>query len=248
MPGVFWATLRRDEIGAAAQHGAVTLLPLGAIEQHGPHLPVNTDINAALRVCTRAAESMPERALVLPPVWWGLSPYWMSFPGTLTLRPETLLNLITDIASSVRHHGFTRLIIVNGHGGNDGLIQAAAAHASSPEFRVASVSYWNLAPDVLRATADRGIGHAGEAETSIALYLQPDLVDQAALDAGVDLPIARRSTVAAPHGVYEPPWPEHDSPQGVMGHPPAGNVETGRRIVDTAAANLARLIQELAAA
>jgi creatinine amidohydrolase len=248
MPGVFWATLRRDEIGAAAQHGAVTLLPLGAIEQHGPHLPVNTDINAALRVCTRAAESMPERALVLPPVWWGLSPYWMSFPGTLTLRPETLLNLIADIASSVRHHGFTRLIIVNGHGGNDGLIQAAAAQNSTPEFRVASVSYWNLAPDVLRATADRGIGHAGEAETSIGLHLQPECVAQLSPpDVGVDLPIARRSTVAAPHDVYEPPWPEHDAPRGVMGSPSAGNVETGRRIVEAAAANLARLIQEFAA-
>jgi creatinine amidohydrolase len=192
----------------------------------------------------RAAESVQDRMVVLPPVWWGLSPYWMSFPGTLTLRAETLLNLVLDIARSVERHGFTRLLIVNGHGGNDGLLQAAAAQASSVGFRVASVSYWNLAPAALASTGDRGIGHAGEAETSIALHLQPEAVDQSALPDGIDLPVARRAQVAARHGVYEPPWPERDSPAGVMGRPSAAEAETGKRIIDAAAAGLADLVRE----
>jgi creatinine amidohydrolase len=244
-----WGTLRRDEIAAAARAGVVALLPVGAIEQHGPHLPLDTDINAALTICRLAAESNPDAALVLPPVWWGLSPYWMGFPGTLTLRAETLLSVIADIAGSVAQHGFRRMLIVNGHGGNDGLLQAAAAQASRAEFRVASVSYWNLAPEALQGTSDRGIGHAGEAETSIALHLQPESLDLTPIEAdpGVNLPIARRADIAARHGVYEPPWPERDSPPGVMGHPSAASAETGQRIIQAAAGRLAELIKEFAA-
>jgi creatinine amidohydrolase len=75
------------------------------------------------------------RVLVLPSIWWGLLPYWMEFPGTLTLTPETLLALIVDPTGSVAAHGFGRLIVVNGPGRNDGLIQAAAIKASSPGSR-----------------------------------------------------------------------------------------------------------------
>jgi creatinine amidohydrolase len=225
----------------------VPLLPVGAIEQHGDHLPVDTDSNAALAVCTRAANAAADGALVLPPLWWGLSPYWMSFPGTLTLRAETLLNLVLDIASSVRHHEFKRLLMVNGHGGNDGLLQAAAAQASTPQFRVASVSYWNLASSALASASDRSIGHAGDAETSIALHLQADSVDLARAPTGVQLPVARRAAVGARSGVYEPPWPERDSPQGVFGQPAAASAELGERIIDAAAARLVELIQEFAA-
>jgi len=241
-----WAKLRRDEIGAAARDGSVPLLPVGAIEQHGPHLPLDTDINASFEVCRRAAAALRDRAVVLPPVWWGLSPYWMGFPGTLTLRAETLLALIADIVSSVSRHGFRQLLIVNGHGGNDGLLQAAAAQSSTADFRVASVSYWNLAPDVLRATRDGGIGHAGEAETSINLHLQPEAVDHEARASGVELPLPRRA-IGARHGVYEPPWPARDSEQGVFGRPQAASKETGERIIDAAAAKLVELIQEFAA-
>ena len=82
-------------------------------------------------MCARAAECVRDfPVLVLPPIWWGLSPYWMRFPGTLTLSPETLVALIADLARSVAGHGVRRLVVVNGHGGNDGLIQAAAIKAS----------------------------------------------------------------------------------------------------------------------
>ena len=92
---VLWQKLRRGEVRAAAHAGGLVLLPLGAVEQHGPHLPLDTDSVTAFTVCARAAERVREfPVLVLPPIWWGLSPYWMQFPGTLTLAPETLIALI----------------------------------------------------------------------------------------------------------------------------------------------------------
>jgi creatinine amidohydrolase len=138
---VLWQKLRRGEVQAAAEAGGLVLLPVGAVEQHRPYLPLDTDSLTAFTVCARAAECVREfPVLVLPPVWWGLSPYWMRFPGTLTLSPETLVALIADLARSVAGHGFRRLVVVNGHGGNDGLIQAAAIKASTGILRVAALS------------------------------------------------------------------------------------------------------------
>jgi creatinine amidohydrolase len=247
---VLWAELRRDQVAQAAADGGVVLVPVGAIEQHGPHLPVGTDTLAATEVCVRAARQLQTpRVLVLPPIAWGLSPYWMGFAGTVTLRPTVLLDLVADISASVAQHGFRQLIVVNGHGGNDGLLQGAVAQASTPTFRVTVVSYWNLAREALHANTqfDGGsIGHAGEAETSIALYLNPDGVDLAAIaeDQCVAIPIPRRS-VAVSASVYEAPNPEGDAPHGVYGRATAGSAEKGRRIVEAAAAGLVELIRSM---
>src|SRR5918992_455791 len=94
---VLWQKCRRDEIRHPADANGLAILPTGAVEQHGPHLPLDTDSFTAFVVSVRAAERITEfPVLVLPPVWWGLSPYWMGFPGTLTVRPEVLLELIVD--------------------------------------------------------------------------------------------------------------------------------------------------------
>jgi creatinine amidohydrolase len=247
---VLWAELRRDQVADVAARGGVALLPVGAIEQHGPHLPLGTDATAAMAVCVRAARAVrTPPVLVLPPIWWGISPYWMGFSGTLTLRPRVLLDVVTDVCASVARHGFQQVVLVNGHGGNDGLLQAAVAQASTSAFRVTCVSYWTLARQTLREVTefDEGmIGHAGEAETSVGLYLQPDCVDLAAVaaDQCVEIPIARR-TVAVDVGAYEAPNPQVDAPHGVYGRATAGSAEKGQRIIEAAAAALAVLVRSL---
>ena len=86
-----WQKLTRDRIAALVEHDPVLLQPIGAIEQHGPHLPVDTDTNSVTTVAERAAGALePESCLVLPTIHWGLSPYWLPFAGTLSLRPETI--------------------------------------------------------------------------------------------------------------------------------------------------------------
>ncbi|MCC6313106.1 MAG: creatininase family protein [Thermomicrobiales bacterium] len=252
MTEVRWGKLRRDEIGAAAAAGATLLLPTGAVEQHGPHLPLDTDIVDANAVAERAARLLTDPpALVLPPIWWGLSPYWLSFPGTLTLRPETMLALVSDIGASAAHHGFQRVAIVNGHGGNAGLVGVAATQLAEHGLRAVALSYWDLLGEDLGriAPGDAGhIGHAGQTETSIQLYLQPERVREplpgpegcADLTARMAEPFARVG--------YAPPDPAREAPLGVYGAAAAARPEIGKELIALAAERLAEFIRRFVAA
>jgi len=244
--------LRRGDIAEAATAGAVLLLPTGAIEQHGPHLPLDTDTNAVTTVAVSAARLLDEtrnpRALVLPEIHWGLSPYWLSFPGTLTLRPETLLSLFRDLAASVAQHGFGRLVIVNGHGGNAGIIAVAATAMADAGVRAATLSYWDLITTELAEWSRHdggGIGHAGEVETSIARFLQPNTIGpMPEADSCVALP----DLFASPEMRlgYRPPDPANESPSGVYGFAPGGTPELGERIITTASERLAAFVRAFA--
>lgn len=240
-----WAKLRRDEIAALAAAGAVPLLPIGSIEQHGPHLPLDTDTHAATAVCELAATLANDPPIVvLPPIWWGLSPYWMGFPGTLTLQPETILAVVSDLGASIASHGFRHLIIVNGHGGNEGIIGVGATLLARHGLRATALSYWALIAEELKANSrydGGGIGHAGEVETSIIQHLAPHLV--AALPAaeeGADLAAMGAAPFA---GVgYAPPVPEKEAPSGVYGRADAGRAEFGELLLTTAAGRLASFV------
>jgi creatinine amidohydrolase len=225
------------------------ILPIGAIEQHGPHLPIDTDSVSVTAVAEAAALlAGPENALVLPTIPWGLSPYWLPFAGTITLRPETILTLISDIGRSVAAHGFHSLLILNGHGGNAGIIAVAATQLADHGIRATSISYWSLiGPDLGEITPeDHGhIGHAGQTETSLQLHLQPDLVDPtyrkitewANLGSLVD-------SLTIP-GAYSPPNPATESPNGIYGDVTAARSELGKRVIDLAAERLARFVTDL---
>lgn len=245
---VLWQKLRRDEIKQAADAGAVALLPTGAVEQHGPHLPVDTDSFTAFTVCVQAAERTSAcPVLVLPPIWWGLSPHWMTFPGTLTLKSETLLALISDVSESVVHHGIRHLVIVNGHAGNNGLIQTAALQVAQMGLHVAALSYWNTIPDIMSAVTERdagGIGHSGEVETSIQMHLQPQCVDLTTISPEQCLDLTKRvERYGGIKGVYLPPDPRLESPSGVYGMANAATADKGRRVVEGAADRLAAFIR-----
>lgn len=102
------------------------MLPLGSVEQHGNHMPLGTDTMLAHAVSLAAAERA-RGAAVLPPPWFGLSAHHMRFPGSVTLRAETLMAVAEDIVASLVQHGFRRILIVNGHGGNAGVIDLLAS-------------------------------------------------------------------------------------------------------------------------
>ena len=249
IPEIRWHKLRRDQIAEAAQHDPVLILPIGAIEQHGPHLPVDTDSTAVTAVAERAAGLLPvQSTLVLPTISWGLSPYWMPFAGTITLRPETILALISDIGRSVAAHGFRRMAIINGHGGNAGIMGVAATQLADHGIRAYALSYWSLLGTKLGelTPGDYGlIGHAGQSETSIQLHLQGDLVhpDYRNLTDWTDL----RSMASSPlvGTMYSPPLPLHEAPTGVYGNAPLAQAEIGERIVGIAAERLAEVVGSL---
>ncbi|MGW7533233.1 creatininase family protein [Amycolatopsis sp. NPDC054798] len=174
------ALVRWAEADRAAVRGvlseALVLLPIGATEQHGPHLPTGTDAFLAAAACERAAELAAPRAertlLLAPPIPYGASDHHLPFNGTLSLSAQTLLQLLDDLARSIAVQGGQRVVVVNGHGGNVGVCHAFAGAASTRHgLAVAHIDYWRvLEPE------DIVPGHAGEFETSMMLAVRGELV------------------------------------------------------------------------
>ena len=121
-----YAEMIWHEIRDAAQAGRVAVLPVAIHEDHGPHLPVDTDVVLATGICERAVARIPEEAVLVPAVTHGYSPHHMDFHGTLTITWDTFIRYVKDVACSLAHHGFTKILIVNGHGSNASPLDLAA--------------------------------------------------------------------------------------------------------------------------
>ncbi|MEM3369230.1 MAG: creatininase family protein, partial [Thermoproteota archaeon] len=167
------------EIEDAANKGLVAILPIGSIEIHGPHMPVGTDSITVYKVAELAAEKEP--AIVLPPFYYAYVPENRHFPGTVSLTAKTLLSLLEEVCDEISRNGFKKILIVNGHGGNNELIRVFLRDSLTKRknyFIYALVSPWppNVARTVAELSEGRTIGHACEIETSVGLYLFEDLV------------------------------------------------------------------------
>ncbi|MET8809082.1 creatininase family protein [Streptomyces sp. NPDC004546] len=181
MSEVLWNRLTAAELRALAARDAVVLLPIGATEQHGPHLPTGVDDFLAAEVCRRAAVLTAEHTgvVVTPSVPTGLSEHHMAFGGTLTLSLPTLHALLRDPCRSVVRAGFSRILIVNGHGGNmtalNALTTELTAELATP---IAVASYFGTGREVVRDTleAQDGLMHACEGETSMMMAAFPELI------------------------------------------------------------------------
>lgn len=176
--------MTRDEANAAAK-SALLVWPVGAIEQHGPHLPVGTDTFTVEHLTREAAKvaaaSIP--IVVAPTLAFGSSHHHIPFGGTMSLSTETWYRVVYELAESLVKGGFRRLFLVNGHGGNHELTQLVARDlALVHPVSVAAASYWTVAWDVLIAlnahVGCRFPGHAGKFETSVMLALRPELVHE----------------------------------------------------------------------
>ena len=162
---------------------ALVVLPVGAVEQHGPHLPVGTDYFAVEHIARAAGAALAGRVpvLVAPALPFGCSQHHLAFGGTLSLSTETYYRALRDLAESLIVSGFRRIFILNGHGGNNELIQLVARDlALGHPAHLAAASYWSIAWDALvaaRAHNGAGLpGHAGAFETALMLALRPALV------------------------------------------------------------------------
>jgi creatinine amidohydrolase len=177
-----WQDMTWPEIGALDRERTVLVLPVGSVEQHGHHMPTGTDTYLATAVSDAAAALVGPSVVILPSPWYGLSAHHMHFPGSITLTAETMMAIVGDIVASVVHHGFRRIAVVNGHGGNAGVIDVLAStlgHRFYGAARVACLTYFTLARDAIakaRESRPGGMGHACEFETALMLHLHPDLV------------------------------------------------------------------------
>jgi creatinine amidohydrolase len=176
-----FAELNREQLRASAAE-ALAVIPIGATEQHGPHLPTGTDFFTVEAVALEAAKiaSSEIPVIVTPALPFGSSDHHFVFGATLSLSTETYYRVLRELVESLAKDGFRRVFLINGHGGNHELAELAARDAAlHGAVHVAAGSYWAIAWDALAAEgAHRGRrlpGHAGDFETSLMLALRPDL-------------------------------------------------------------------------
>ncbi|NKB58706.1 MAG: hypothetical protein GKS00_20445 [Alphaproteobacteria bacterium] len=179
--------LKWPEIADYLKRSDIALIPVGATEQHGPHLPLYVDTGWAVGMAEGAAERAD--ALIAPPMHYGWGPHHMAYPGTVTLRADTLVQVCMDIGESLVYHGFKKLVFINGNrAANLPPMEMAVSKLRFQTGAFAAVADAGLMAksavhDVCDA-AEGGLGHAGESETAYTLYRNPELVDMSlAVDA-----------------------------------------------------------------
>lgn len=230
-----------QEVRTAAEERRVILQPLAAIEQHGPHLPVDTDNLIARRLCEAAADAALEEFVVAPTLPYGFNDHNMEFPGTVSIRPSVLLEYLFDVGRSFAVSGFDRVMWVNTHGSNEPLVELAARRVTNETPALsAATSSLALARTVaerqpgLRTSPHGGVAHACEFETSLYLHLSPDLV--------------REDLIEDEMTAGFPPYVDHDwmgsgsmtfmtwfsqrTSSGVEGAPSHASREKGARLFD----------------
>jgi creatinine amidohydrolase len=230
------ARLTWREAAEAIAKADVALVAVGSCEQHGPHLTLETDSAIAQVFARRLADDLGDRALLCPPLPYGLSEHHMGFAGTLTLRAETLLGFLSDLVESLTRWDLRRLLVVNGHGGNiDAIRLAARAARRDHSALVAGLMWAQLAGDVIaqRVTSEH-YGHACEVETSVAMVLAPDSLHLERIEE--PRPRGPRDALTDPPSprVDRPRWFDEWTENGSLGDPRLATVELGEGIVETA--------------
>jgi creatinine amidohydrolase len=216
------------------------ILPIGATEYHGNHLPYSTDTIMAEGLSLRLAKEL-ETAVVLPPISYGMSLHLMAWPWTLSLRPETLFAVVVDIAESLLSQGITKLLVVSTHDGNPAPIENAAREINDRHgMAIALMRGWQgMAKSLLAGRYDIDEDHGGQSEMSVVLHLAPALARQ---DEAVDVPNQQMDHPIRVFGSFD-----RVVPHGYSGKPSRGTADEGEAILDAIAAHVGPFLRQLSA-
>jgi creatinine amidohydrolase len=239
------------EINDAVDLGKVCILPCGAVEQHGPHLPLDVDLVCPGGIAHGAGRALAEKILVLPPIAYGYTGHVMDFPGTINTHYSTFIEQVLDVVKSLAYHGFKKIILLNGHGSNMPNLDLAARRANvETDAECVVLAWWNLLtvdktflPGWRESKFPGGCSHACELETSLYLYLDEENVRKEQTRSGtisfndedneynwVDLFGAGPATVIS--------WTSSYSETGVLGDAEKATVDKGRRVYEEAVKRL----------
>ncbi len=239
--------LTREKATERLNNCPVGLLPVGSIEQHGPHLPIDTDAYDAFWVARNVLERVSHpRPVVLPPMYYGVSPHHMDFSPTLSIDPETLSNLVMDVGRSFQEHGGEALIMVNGHGGNVPALKTAARKLSHELDLFSCVNTGSFMGDTTEIVETKGDVHAGETETSTSLANRPGRVleDQIPEQVTVDLS-SKFLEYRKERGVsFEGPISDI-SETGVLGNPTKATAEKGEKLWERELSGFASFLEDV---
>ena len=233
---------------AALSRDTPIIFPVAALEQHGRHMPLFTDSMLMGEIARRSEITLGERAIFAPLQWLGNSHHHMDFPGTMSAEPRVYLDLLCGLLENFIAHGFKRLLILNGHGGNDvpgkqAVFEVRQRHRERKDLLLLFCTYWNLDAEAHKAHADlrqKQMGHACEWETSMVLRLAPHLVKD------------HRSVPPQEFGsAFEPGsrgWTMHDrSEHGHIGDPREASAEKGEALFQTFTRGAVSLIERMIA-
>ncbi len=242
-----WNQLSWPRIEERAEQGHVVIIPVGVIEQHGHHLPLDTDAYIPQEITYEAARRDPQ-ILAGPTIQFGYTPTNKNFPGTISLSASTWMALIREVVRSVARSGFTRIALLNGHGGQVVLSRLTAAMLQDEDaIRVVTLDWFGLVDkDMARLFDDEElsgsrVGHAGAVETSMNLHLRPELSDQGPRIA--HLGPSKPLFVSNAGGYLQTPR-EELSPSGVMGDPQLASADKGAELFELAVEQLRTFTEE----
>ncbi|MCU6703913.1 Creatinine amidohydrolase [uncultured Clostridium sp.] len=244
-----WTELSYPDLGAYRDQAAV-MINFASTEQHSLHLPVGTDAFLGAAVTERAAELCHRPVLLLPQVCFGYSPHHRFAPGYVTMPQHLLKEYAVSICENVIANGFSQMFLVNSHGGNQVYLSAAVneiGEKHGTEFQLRELQYWDVAHERISAIRESelgGMGHAGEFETSMMMYLRPDLVQEEKI---------------VPCGpVAERPWFQkdllgskayqrfhrfdEDNREGHIGQPQLATAQKGKAFFESVTEELARFL------
>jgi creatinine amidohydrolase len=248
----WWCDLTTVDFAGLDRGRAVAVLPIAAVEQHGPHLPVGVDAAINAGIIARAIALLPQGcpALVLPMTSVGKSDEHLSFPGTLTLSHETLGRVWYELGASVHRAGLRKILFFNSHGGQPQLAEIVCRDLRVKLGMFAASTMWPQLTEMAdlfdAAEIKHGI-HGGQIETSMMLHLHPELVkmDRADNFTPVTTAIEREAELLGRGAAYFG-WQAQDfHPAGVSGNAAAATAKLGKELVERAAKGLVRLIEEI---
>src|SRR4051812_10543000 len=243
------ADLSSPETGELLPSIELVLIPVGAHEQHGPNIAVSTDTISADSLCQAAAAITGPRVAVAPAIPWGISWHHLKFPGTISLRPTTLISLLEDIVGSLHAHGITRFLIVNGHGGNTAVLATAAEEikqATGVPLIASIFGYALIAEQARELLPASAIGHGGGDEAALVMAVEPHRAKPHAFAAPqvTGRQAESASLLRAYSGLLARSYDEV-TVNGATGDATMATAEVGQAILDGAAQRLAEIIDVL---
>jgi len=237
--------MKSSEVGEEIMKETIVVIPIGSTEQHGPHLPVDCDMQSAYYVAVKAAEKTG--SIVAPPINYGYNEKELTFPGTVSVKSESFLRYVYDVCDSLIRTGFKKIVLLNGHGWNVHLVGQLAHMINERKGNLcAAVNYWQLIIDVARKLRESefpgGVAHACEFETSVLLFLDPDHVDMSKARKEISFKKTKYTWYDALEGdglVCMPERFEEITKSGIIGDPTLANREKGEKLVNAAIERLA---------
>lgn len=242
-----WAELTWPEAEKRLQEVDVAILPVGAIEQHGPHLPLDTDTFDADYLARRVAEACSDpKPLVLSPIPFGVSYHHDEFKGTISISNDTLSHLVYEIGLSAAHNGITKLVIINAHGGNSPALNYAAQMINRDSGIFTCVDTGETSDvDIYNLVETPNDVHAGEFETSTSLAVRPHLVNMKEARKHVPQFSSRYLNFTSKRGISWYAYTRKISSTGVMGDPTKADAKKGKKMWEIMIAHLVAFIEDL---